>query len=80
LAALSRVCKDFHTFTEPFLYSRFDQIRFGGEELPLFLRTLMEKPYLGHYIKTYVGSSCEGTIIEMEPIDSRAIELLFAGV
>jgi hypothetical protein len=65
LAALSRVCKDFHTFTEPYLYSRFDQISENGEELPLLLRTLLEKPHLGHLVKSYVGTCFKATNIEM---------------
>lgn len=80
LAALSRVCKDFHAFTEPYLFSRFDQISEHGQELPLLLRTLLEKPYLGHFIKTYVGTCFTATTIEMAPFKDLFTQLRCAAV
>jgi len=79
LAALSRACKDFYTFTEPYLYSRIEQISEDGKELPLLLRTLLRKPCLGHFVKTFVGTCFRMNGIDMRPFRDLYSQLVSAG-
>ncbi|KAL5326765.1 hypothetical protein ACEPPN_004454 [Leptodophora sp. 'Broadleaf-Isolate-01'] len=49
LAALSLVSKTSHEFAESYLYSTLDTAR--AEALPLVMRTVLEKPHFGRYVK-----------------------------
>jgi hypothetical protein len=53
LASLSRVCRRFHSLIEPILYSSLEET--GKHSLFNYLRTLLEIPHLGSYVKRYKG-------------------------
>ncbi len=76
LASISRASHRLHGFAESYLYSVFAQVDFWGEAISLFLRTLLRKPHLGRYVKTWIGMSCDATWIPMEKLDDEDLALL----
>ncbi|KAF8251698.1 SGT1-domain-containing protein [Wilcoxina mikolae CBS 423.85] len=55
LASASRVNRRLHTLVEPFLYTAFEATEYT---IGPFLRTIVERPYLGEYTTTVANEDC----------------------